>query len=140
MVKIDFYELAVKIAEIAGDKKALDTVILDVHKLTAITNYFVITAVQSMSQINAISTDIEKTFKEQNIRPLRMDGISSSSWRVIDYGGTVVHVMSPKIRDLYKLEKLWTNADIIDLKTKKNDYSKKTVKSKIYYKVEYSEI
>jgi ribosome-associated protein len=75
-------------------------------------NYFVITVAQSMPQINAISTDIEKTFKEQNIRPLRMDGISSPSWRIIDYGGAVVHVMSPKIRDFYKLKKLWDNADI----------------------------
>ena len=116
MAKIDFFALAVKAADIADDKKAIDTIILDMRDVTAITNYFVITTAQSTPQINAISIEIEKTFKEQDIRPLRKDGASSSSWKVIDYGGIVVHIMSTEIRESYKLEKLWDNAKIIEPK------------------------
>ncbi|MDR0800188.1 MAG: ribosome silencing factor [Endomicrobium sp.] len=116
MAKIDFFALAVKATEIADDKKALDTIILDMRDITAIANYFVITTAQSTPQINAISIEIEKTFKEQGIRPLRKDGVSSSSWKVIDYGGIVVHIMSIEIRESYKLEKLWNNAKIIEPK------------------------
>jgi ribosome-associated protein len=126
MTKIDFFTLAVKAAEIADDKKAVDTIILDIRVVTAIANYFVITTALSTPQINAISLGIEKIFKEQDIKPLRKDGVSSSSWRVIDYGGIVIHVMSPGIRESYKLEKLWENAKIIEpkilkVKSKKTD-------------------
>jgi ribosome-associated protein len=116
MRKIDFFALAVKAAEIADDKKAIDTIILDIRGVTAIANYFIITTAFSTPQISAISLGIEKFFKEQNIKPLRKDGVSSSSWRVIDYGGIVIHVMSPGIRESYKLEKLWENAKSIQPK------------------------
>ncbi|GHT64663.1 ribosomal silencing factor RsfS [Endomicrobiia bacterium] len=118
--KIDFYELALKAAWIADDMKAIDTVILNVCNLTTIANYFVVTTAQSTPQMNAISADIKKTFKEQDVRSLGRDGISSSTWQVIDYGGVIAHIMSPEIRELYKLEKLWDNADVIDIKNLKH--------------------
>jgi len=110
MGKIDFRDLAVKAAKIADDKKALGTVILDVRDLTAIADYFVITTAESTPQINAVCSEIEKDFKERGIQAVRREGISSQSWRVIDYGGLVVHVMSPSVRDMYKLERLWQDA------------------------------
>jgi ribosome-associated protein len=116
MAKIDFFALAVKAAEIADDKKAVDTIILDIRGVTTLANYFIITTALSTPQINAISLGIEKNFKEQNIKLLRKDGVYSSSWRVIDYGGIVIHVMSPGTRGLYKLEKLWEKAKIIEPK------------------------
>jgi ribosome-associated protein len=136
MAKIDFLALAVKAAEIADDKKAIDTIILDIRSVTTIANYFVITTVLSTPQINTISLGIEKIFKEQNIRPLRKDGVSSSSWRVIDCGGIIIHVMSHGIRESYKFEKLWGNAKsiepkILKLKSEKQimDIKKKSVKT-----------
>ena len=113
MTKIDFRKLAVKAAKIADDKKAVDTVILDVQEMTAIANYFVIATAESSPQINAICTEIEKTFKEEGVRPLRREGISSASWRVIDFGGIVIHVMAPYVRETYKLEKLWNGAKTV---------------------------
>jgi ribosome-associated protein len=116
MVNIDFFKLAMKAAKIADDKKAIDTVILDVKDLTTIANYFVVTTAESTPQINAISVDIEKTFKyEDAVIPVRREGISSSTWRVIDYGGLVVHVMSPQVRASYNLENVWREAKIINI-------------------------
>jgi ribosome-associated protein len=134
MVNIDFLKLALKAAKIADDKKSIDTVLLDVHDLTTIANYFVVTTAESTPQINAISGDIERIFKaEDAIIPVRREGISSSTWRVIDYGGLVVHVMSPQVRETYNLESLWREAKIINLNDKeksKDVVEKKHVKSK----------
>jgi ribosome-associated protein len=116
MAKINFLKLAVKAAEIADDKKAINTIILDVRDITAIVNYFVITTADSIPQINAISGEIEKAFNEQDIKLLRKEGVYSTSWQVIDYGGLVIHIMSPSIRELYKLEKLWDNAKTVQPK------------------------
>jgi iojap-like ribosome-associated protein len=116
MAKIDFLEMAEQAAKIADDKKAVKTVILDVRSLTAIANYFVITTAESTPQIYAICAEIEKTFKEDGISIVRKEGVSSASWRVLDYGGLVVHVMSPQTRDLYNLEKLWGDAKTVKTK------------------------
>jgi ribosome-associated protein len=116
MVNIDFLKLAVKAAKIADDKKAIDTIVLDVRDLTTIANYFVVTTAESTPQINAVFGDIEKTFKaEDALIPVRREGISSSTWRVIDYGGIVIHVMSPEVRALYNLESVWREAKIVNL-------------------------
>jgi ribosome-associated protein len=113
MSKISFLELAVKAAKIAEDKKAINTVILDIIPLTSMANYFVIATAESTPQINAVCNEIEKTFKENGVAPVRREGIASASWRVIDYGGLVIHVMSPAIRDAYRLETLWSGAKTI---------------------------
>ena len=131
MAKTDFYKLAVKSAEIAEDKKAIDVIILDVRNLTAIANYFVVATAQSTPQINAISAEIEKIFKEQNIRPLRRDGISSSTWRVIDYGGIIIHIMSLEMKESYKLETLWDKAKRVEIKKQKIKAKKQTVAKKL---------
>jgi ribosome-associated protein len=119
MVNIDFLKLAVKAAKIADDKKAIDTIVLDVQDLTTMTNYFVVSTAESTPQINAISSDIEKTFKyEDSVIPARREGISSSTWRIIDYGGLVIHIMSADVRSSYNLESLWHKAKIINVNGK----------------------
>jgi ribosome-associated protein len=116
MVNIDFFKLAIKAAKIADDKKAIDTIVLDVQDLTTMANYFVVTTAESTPQINAISSDIEKTFKyEDSVIPVRREGASSSTWRIIDYGGLVIHVMSADVRSSYNLEGLWNKAKIINV-------------------------
>lgn len=134
MININFLELAVKAAKIADDKKAIDTVVLDIQDLTAIANYFVATTAESTPQINAISEDIEKTFKaEDAIIPVRREGVSSSTWRVIDYGGLIVHVMSPEVRASYSIESVWREAKIININEKEKTKApavKKTAKPK----------
>ena len=114
MGQIDFYKLAVKAADIADSKKAEDIIILDIQKLTAMANFFVIATATSTPQINAICAEIEKTFKEEGVMPVRREGIASTTWRVIDYGGLVVHMMTPDVRDTYNLERLWQQAENIN--------------------------
>jgi ribosome-associated protein len=131
VAKIDFYKFALKAAKIAESKKAIDTNILDIQDLATMTNYFVVTTAESTPQINAICNEIERQFKEDKLNPLRREGTSSQSWRVIDFGGIIVHVMSPSARSVYNFEELWEDAKIIKPKKMNN---KKIVKKAVQKK------
>lgn len=111
MKKPNYLDLARKAARIAEDKKAADIVILNVRRLTAVADYFLIVTAASAPQINAIMDTIAKDFKDnEGLYPVHREGIDSSSWSVLDYGGLVVHIMSPATRNLYALERVWSDA------------------------------
>jgi len=109
MKKTDFLKLAKKAVKIAEDKKGENVVLLDVQEKTPITNYFVIATANSMPQINAIINEIEKTFKyDYSVEVLRRDGGNAAvNWKVLDFGGIIIHVMSQDLRQLYNLEHIW---------------------------------
>jgi len=114
MVKIDFLELAKQAQKIAEDKKGENVIIIDVTGQTAIANYFVIITAVSAPQINAISNEIEKSFKyDFGVPPVRREGSSSSAqtWKVLDFGGILIHIMHPDVRMRYNLEKIWQAYD-----------------------------
>ena len=129
MKKIDFLKLAKQAVKIAEDKKGENVVLLDVQEKTPITNYFVIATANSMPQINAIINEIEKTFKyDYSAEVLRRDGGNSAvNWKVLDFGGIIVHVMSQDLRQLYNLEHIWESDDA---KPKKKKIVKKTIAKK----------
>ncbi|MBR3655151.1 MAG: ribosome silencing factor [Elusimicrobia bacterium] len=134
MKKIDFLKLAKQAVKIAEDKKAENVVLLDVQEKTPITNYFVIATANSMPQINAIINEIEKTFKyDYKVEVLRRDGGNAAvNWKVLDFGGIIIHVMSQDLRQLYNLEHIWESDEP---KPKKKKVVKKTVAKKTTKKV-----
>ncbi len=121
MKKDNFLKLAKVATKIAEDKKGENVVLLDVKELTEIRNYFVIVTANSMPQINAIADEIEKTLKyDYETEVLRRDGGSDVNWKVLDFGGLIVHIMSHDLRSLYNLEKIWkkTNHKSVVAETK----------------------
>ena len=111
MVKNRFLSLAKLCAKIAADKKGSKIHILNVSKLTALTEYFVFITADSSPQIKAILDSIFKTLKEYHeISPVHLEGRNMPSWAVIDYGGLVIHIMLPEQRDFYALDKMWAEA------------------------------
>lgn len=142
MAKIDFLKLAKQAQKIAEDKKGENVIIVDVTGQTAIANYFVIITAVSVPQINAIANEIEKSLKyDFGVAPLRREGAASQTWKVIDFGGLLVHVMYPEIRVKYNLEKIWNaygnqpaEKKVTTAEFKKTVYRKKTVKNKIFKK------
>jgi ribosome-associated protein len=111
MKKIDFLKIARKSARIADDKKGKDIVILNVKRLTIVANYFLIVTVDSSAQMRAVIDTIHEIVKQEDgVAPLRREGGRGVAWAVLDYGGLVIHVMTPQIRALYALEKLWSAA------------------------------
>lgn len=110
---LDFTFIA---ANAADEKKGENILLLDVSKLTVISDYFLIITARSTPQIEAISKHIEETLSKLNYKIISKEGFVGSSWIVLDFGNLIVHIMSEKERNYYKLEKFWSNGIIIDKK------------------------
>jgi ribosome-associated protein len=103
--------LARRIVDIVSDKQAEDVVMLDLREASIITDYFVLCSGTSDRQMKAITDGVVETLsREDKRKPLRKEGDSDSEWVLLDYGGVVVHIFSPEMRDLYRLEKVWAQA------------------------------
>jgi ribosome-associated protein len=97
--------------EAARDKKAMDTVVLDLRKADGFTDYFIICSGMNARQITAIADAVQETLKQQlGERPAVAEGVKSSEWILLDYFNFVVHVFSRECRSFYGLERLWGNA------------------------------
>ena len=99
-----------RVVELAEDKKASDIVLLDVHALTSLADYFVICSGGSERQLGAIADGIAEGLKADGILPLGREGGAGAHWVLLDFGAVVVHVFAPPERDFYQLEKLWSDA------------------------------
>jgi ribosome-associated protein len=96
---------------LAEDKKAEDPVIIDLRKVSAVSDFFVICSAQSEPQLKAIANGLEKTLKDEyDIRPIAVDGFPKSQWIVVDYGEVMVHIFHTSKRGHYSLEDLWSDA------------------------------
>ena len=83
--------------------------------LITIADYFVICSGESTTQVKAIEEQIEETFKNEEIRPIGIEGLSYSHWILMDYGDVIVHIFEEATRAFYELEKLWIDAKKINL-------------------------
>jgi len=106
-------------AAVAEDKKAKDTVILNLNKLTLIADYFVITSGDSEPQLKAISNFIMRKLKENKTRLLHYEGKPGTGWILLDYGDVIVHIFSREKRNFYDLEYIWQEAKKIRLLKRK---------------------
>ena len=100
----------------AQDKKAFDIVVLDLRKAGGFTDYFVICTAQNARQITAIADSVRESLKkEYDERPSLAEGVEKSEWVLLDYFNFVVHVFSRECRAFYGLERLWGNAERIEI-------------------------
>ena len=104
-------ELAVAAATAAEEKVGLETVVLAVGEVIAITEAFVITHGRNDRQVKAIVDEVEVQLAELfGVRPIRVEGIDTHRWVLMDYGSFVVHVFDEETRRFYDLERLWKDA------------------------------
>ena len=109
-------ELAIIAAEALDEKKGKEIAAIEVTEQTTLADYFVIATGSSNTQINALSGSVEKAMKEQaNEMPLRREGYRDGTWVLLDYGCVVVHVFSPEAREFYALERIWADAEQVDI-------------------------
>ena len=107
---MDAKEIAITCAKIADEKKARDIVILDVDKISSITDYFVICSAINERQLHAIADEIDKQMKKISVMKFGMEGYREAKWVLIDYGDFIVHIFEKEIRGYYDLELLWGDA------------------------------
>lgn len=101
------------------EKKADEILILHTAPLTSVADYFLLASIHSPAQMEAVGEHIVGTLKQNGIRPLHAEGRSSDYWRVLDYGGVMIHLMHPDARQFYALERLYVDARTISWKKAK---------------------
>ena len=99
----------------AGEKKAIDIVVLDLRAVASFTDYFVITNGANQRQVQAISDEVADKLKQAGTRALRIEGYRTAEWILLDYGDFIVHVFDEKSRRFYDLERLWREGKRVEL-------------------------
>lgn len=99
----------------AESKKADNILVLDLRGVTSFTDYFVICSGTNSRQNQAIADEVEKQLQAIDEKANSSEGYSSAEWILLDYGNMVVHVMSPQARDFYDLERLWRQAQVVEI-------------------------
>lgn len=105
-------EIAVRAAD---SKHAEDIMALDVQEISLLADYFVICSGNSDRQINAIVEDIVEQEQKAQVEIKRVEGKDGGKWVLIDLGDVIVHVFNNSERSFYNLEKLWSDAPLVDI-------------------------
>ena len=100
------------IAKAALAKKAKDVALIDLRKLSAICDYFIIASGDSTTQIASIADNIEKELSRHGFKLFHREGKAEARWILLDYGDIVAHVFYKDTRGFYNLEKLWHDAPL----------------------------
>ena len=91
--------------------KAHDIVVLDVRPLTEVADHLVIASGRSSRQVVALADNVVERAKAAGYRPLGVEGRDAGEWVLVDLCDVIVHVMDPKTREFYQLERLWSGTD-----------------------------
>jgi ribosome-associated protein len=100
----------------ALDKKASDLVVLDLRHTPAFTDFFVLCSGQNARQVKAIADHVEETLRAAKIKPAHVEGYDRADWVLMDFFSFIVHVFSPHTREFYALERLWGDAERIEIR------------------------
>jgi ribosome-associated protein len=91
--------------------KAKDVVEIDVRGKTSVCDYIVIASGTSTRHVKSIADEVVKQVKQLGVMPLGVEGEREAEWVLVDLGDIVLHVMLPRVREFYALERLWTVGD-----------------------------
>ncbi|MDH5823378.1 ribosome silencing factor [Luteimonas sp. RD2P54] len=91
--------------------KAKDVVEIDVRGKTSVCDYMVVASGTSSRHVKSIAEEVVRYAKRLDVQPLGVEGEREAEWVLVDLGDVVVHVMLPRIREFYALERLWTVGD-----------------------------
>lgn len=93
------------------EMKAKDTVEIDVRGKTSIADYLVVASGTSSRHVKSVADEVVKFAKKCGVMPLGVEGGNEAEWVLVDLGDVIVHVMLPRIREYYAIERLWTVGD-----------------------------
>ena len=109
---MDNKKVAFLAAKACDSKKANDIRLINVNKVSYITDWILIAEGLSDVQVRSISKSVENDLKNLfNMEPLRKEGINEAKWALLDYGDLIVNIFQPEYRKYYDLESFWSNGD-----------------------------
>ena len=109
---MDNKDIAFIAAKACDSKKANDIRLININKVSFISDWILIAEGLSDVQVRSISKSVEDDLNEiYNIQPLRKEGINEAKWALLDYGELIVNIFQPEFRKYYDLESFWSNGD-----------------------------
>ncbi len=99
----------------ALDRKAQEVVVLDLRHTPAFTDFFVLCSGQNTRQVQAVADSVEQALRARGMRPSHVEGYDRAEWILMDFFTFIVHVFTPQTRAFYSLERLWGDAERIDV-------------------------
>ncbi len=108
-------EVMEMIVKALDSKKGRDISVLKTEKVTIIADYFIICTATSTTHIKTLSDEAGKILSEAGEPPLRVEGYRAGGWVLMDFGCCVVHLFLDEMRKFYDLERLWSDAEKVDI-------------------------
>jgi len=93
---------------VLDDMKARDVSVMDVRGKTTVTDFMIVASGTSERHVKALAEMVAFRAKDAGEPPLGTEGVREGEWALVDLDGLVVHIMLPKVRDFYSLERLWS--------------------------------
>lgn len=108
-------EILTTVVKAADDKRAEDIVALDVAQVSLLADYFVIMSANSKRQVQASADAVVEEAHKTDIDVRRIEGKQTGTWVLVDLGDVVVHIFQKDQRQFYNLEKLWSQAPLVNI-------------------------
>lgn len=102
------------IVKILDDKKAEDIKAIEIRELTIVADCFIIASGTSSTHIKALANEVEDVMDKMGVKPNHIEG-RATGWIVLDYDTVIVHIFQRESREYYNLERLWQDADYLDI-------------------------
>lgn len=112
---MDARTMAMELAKALDNKKGGDIKVLKTADVTTLADYFVLCTGTSNTQIKALADECERVMKEAGEEPHHVEGHRGGTWVLLDYSCVVVHIFSDEARKFYDLERLWSDAEEVEL-------------------------
>ena len=97
------------------DKKAKDITVLRTTELTVLADYFIIASGTSGRQLSTFSDEVSRVLEQAGEPSPRVEGYRGGGWTLVDFGTLILHLFTDEIRGFYDLERLWGDAEAIDI-------------------------
>lgn len=108
--------IAARAAKVLDDHKGMDIKLLEVTDVTTIADYFLICTGTSNTHVKTLCDYAEYTLEQLGEQMFSREGHRGNSWELLDYGSIVVHVFTEEARKFYDLERLWADAELVDIR------------------------
>ena len=108
-------EVALNVTKALDEKKGMDIKLLRIEKVSSLADYFLICTGTSNTHVKTLCDYAEYTMEQMGENMLGREGHRGNSWELLDYGSVVVHVFTDEARKFYDLERLWADAEVVDL-------------------------
>ncbi len=108
-------EVALEVTKALDSKKGMDIKLLRIEKVSSLADYFLICTGTSNTHVKTLCDYAEFTMEQLGEPMLGREGHRGNSWELLDYGTIVVHVFTEEAREFYALERIWADAEQIDI-------------------------